>query len=99
MQVSAVRLRFPTKYVKKGAVLQRAHVLEPGMTRRHSGAMTRFPAIILAGGRSSRMGGGDKGLLALNGKPIIGHVIDRLARQCQPLLLSANGDPQHWANN
>ncbi|MDB6177193.1 molybdenum cofactor guanylyltransferase MobA [Paracoccus sp. Z330] len=59
--------------------------------------MTRFPAIILAGGRSSRMGGGDKGLLALNGKPIIGHVIDRLARQCQPLLLSANGDPQHWA--
>ena len=34
--------------------------------------------IVLAGGQSRRMGGGDKGLLDLGGRPVIAHVIERL---------------------
>lgn len=57
----------------------------------------KLPAVILAGGRSSRMGGGDKVLLALDGRPLIAHVLDRLAPQAGPLAISANGDPARFA--
>lgn len=46
--------------------------------------------VILAGGRSSRMGGNDKGLISLNGKPLYQHVIDRLRPQVEDLLINAN---------
>ncbi len=49
--------------------------------------------IILAGGLARRMGGGDKGLLPLGGRPMLAHVIDRLAPQVDILALNANGDP------
>lgn len=49
--------------------------------------------VILAGGLATRMGGGDKGLLELGGKPILAHVIERLAPQVAALALNANGDP------
>lgn len=51
------------------------------------------PAIILAGGRATRLGGGDKCLLELGGKPMLAGIIDRLVPQCAPLALNANGDP------
>jgi len=57
----------------------------------------RFPGLILAGGRSLRLGGGDKGLLPLSDRPLLAHVIDRLASQAAPLALSANGDPVRFA--
>lgn len=53
--------------------------------------------VLLAGGRSRRLGGGDKGLLALAGKPMIIHVRDRLAPQVGQMVLSANGDPSRFA--
>jgi molybdenum cofactor guanylyltransferase len=53
--------------------------------------------IILAGGLSRRMGGGDKTLLALGGRPLLGHVVARLAPQVGSLVLSANGDPTRFA--
>lgn len=53
--------------------------------------------VILAGGRASRMGGGDKGLLPLGGRPMLGHVLARLAPQVGPLAISANGDPARLA--
>lgn len=53
--------------------------------------------VILAGGQSTRMGGGDKGLLALGDKPILQHVIDRLSEQATPIALNANGDPARFA--
>lgn len=56
-----------------------------------------FPAVILAGGKSSRMGGGDKVLLDLNGAPILSHVIARLRPQVGALAISANGDPARFA--
>ena len=49
--------------------------------------------LILAGGLSRRMGGGDKTLMALGGRPILAHIVERLAPQCDGLLISANGDP------
>lgn len=60
--------------------------------------MTRPPGVILAGGRATRMGGGDKGLLPLGGGTILGHVIDRLTPQVSGLALNANGDPGRFAS-
>ncbi|MET0651498.1 MAG: molybdenum cofactor guanylyltransferase MobA [Hyphomicrobiaceae bacterium] len=53
--------------------------------------------VVLAGGRSRRMGGGDKGLLELAGKPMLRHVIDRLTPQVSTTVINANGDPQRFA--
>ena len=49
---------------------------------------TSLAGVILAGGRSRRMGGGFKALAPLGGKPLIRHVIDRLQPQVQSLVLS-----------
>ena len=59
--------------------------------------MTKLPAVILAGGRATRMGGGDKGLRVVAGRRLIDHVIARLAPQCAPLAINANGDPARLA--
>ena len=59
--------------------------------------MSRVAGIILAGGRATRMGGGDKGMLPLGGRRIIDHVIDRLGPQVGALALNANGDPGRFA--
>lgn len=48
--------------------------------------------VILAGGKATRMGGGDKGLLRLGGRALLAHVIDRLEPQVAGLVLNANGD-------
>jgi molybdopterin-guanine dinucleotide biosynthesis protein A len=53
--------------------------------------------VILAGGRSRRMGGGDKGLLDLDGRPMLAHVVERLAPQVGRMVVSANGDPARFA--
>jgi molybdopterin-guanine dinucleotide biosynthesis protein A len=54
--------------------------------------------IILAGGLARRMGGGDKPLKTIAGKPILAHVIERLRSQCAGLVLNANGDPARFAS-
>ena len=54
-------------------------------------------AMILAGGRSRRMGGGDKGLLQLGGRPILQRVIDRIRPQVSALALNANGGAARFA--
>lgn len=53
--------------------------------------------IVLAGGKSSRMGGGDKALLQLGGRPMLAHVIERLRPQVAEIVLNANGDPGRFA--
>ena len=58
---------------------------------------SRLPGVILAGGRATRMGGGDKGLRSLGDRTLIAHVIARLAPQCGPLAINANGDPARLA--
>jgi molybdenum cofactor guanylyltransferase len=52
--------------------------------------------VILAGGRATRMGGGDKGLRMLGERRIIDHVIERLGPQCGGLAINANGDPARF---
>lgn len=54
-------------------------------------------AVILAGGRATRMGGGDKPLLTLRDRPLLAHVIDRLDPQVEAMAISANGDPARFA--
>jgi len=49
--------------------------------------MDRPAGVILAGGRSSRMGGRRKALLELGGRPLLTHVRDRLRKQVGPLLI------------
>ncbi|RAU31254.1 molybdenum cofactor guanylyltransferase MobA [Enterobacter sp. ECC-175] len=46
--------------------------------------------VVLAGGRATRMGGKDKGLQILNGKPLWQHVADKLADQVSEMAISAN---------
>ena len=59
--------------------------------------MTEIAGVILAGGRATRMGGGDKGLRQVAGRRLIDHVIDRLAPQVRAMAINANGDPARWA--
>lgn len=54
--------------------------------------------VLLAGGRSRRMGGGDKSLILLGDKPLIAHAADRLAPQVERLIVNANGNPARFAS-
>jgi molybdopterin-guanine dinucleotide biosynthesis protein A len=53
--------------------------------------------VILAGGAARRMGGVDKGLMELGGRPLIEWVIDRLAPQVGRLLINANRNRERYA--
>jgi molybdopterin-guanine dinucleotide biosynthesis protein A len=57
----------------------------------------RIAGIILAGGRSTRMGGDEKALLTLGAKPLLRHVLGRLSPQVATVALNANGDPSRFA--
>ena len=57
--------------------------------------MTPYPrnditAVVLAGGRARRMGGEDKGLIEVAGKPMIAHAIDVLRPQTAEVIVNAN---------
>ncbi|MBT6416050.1 MAG: molybdenum cofactor guanylyltransferase MobA [Candidatus Puniceispirillum sp.] len=54
--------------------------------------------LLLAGGQSRRMGGGDKNLMLLDGKPLLQHVLNRIDIGNAPILLNANGDPARYAS-
>ena len=58
----------------------------------------KIAGVLLAGGQSQRMGGGDKNLRLLGGKPMLAHVIERAKPQVDTLVLNANGDPQRFAS-
>ncbi|NOT66012.1 MAG: molybdenum cofactor guanylyltransferase [Methylotenera sp.] len=53
-------------------------------------------AIILSGGRATRMNGADKGLVALQNEPLIQHVITRLKPQVDDILINANREISHY---
>lgn len=53
--------------------------------------------VILAGGRATRMGGGDKGLRPLGKQRLMDHVLARLSPQVDLLGINANGDPARFA--
>lgn len=53
--------------------------------------------LVLAGGQGRRMGGVDKGLVLLRGRPLVEHVIERLRPQVSTLLINANQNSERYA--
>lgn len=51
---------------------------------------SQITGLILAGGKASRMGGSDKGLVEFRGKPLVEYVFDTLKGQCAEVMISAN---------
>lgn len=77
------------------------HVVSPKGKRaaydyRMTEPSTEILGVLLAGGRSRRMGIGDKCLVPLAGRPLLAHAIDRLRPQVSTLVLNANGDPARF---
>ncbi len=64
---------------------------------REAGANPPVLGLLLAGGLSRRMGGGDKCLRPLGGRPMLSHAIERVRPQVRRLVLNANGDPGRFA--
>ncbi|MDE2360714.1 MAG: molybdenum cofactor guanylyltransferase [Betaproteobacteria bacterium] len=60
-------------------------------------ARADITGIVLAGGQGRRMGGVDKGLVELDGKPLAQHVIARLAPQVGTVIVNANQNAQRYA--
>lgn len=57
--------------------------------------MTPYPreevaAVVLAGGRARRMGGEDKGLVEVAGKPMVAHTVEVLRTQAAEVIVNAN---------
>jgi molybdopterin-guanine dinucleotide biosynthesis protein A len=69
------------------SIASRAKFNDGGMMR------SRIAGLVLAGGRATRLGGGDKPLRMLADTPMMSHVIRRLAPQVDEMAISANGDP------
>ena len=59
--------------------------------------MTGVTGIVLAGGQGRRMGGVDKGLQPLHGKPMVAAVLERLAPQVSEIVINANQNPEAYA--
>lgn len=58
--------------------------------------MNAITGLVLAGGLGRRMGGIDKGLVEFDGRPLVAHVIERLARQVDALLINANQNADRY---
>ena len=54
--------------------------------------------VLLAGGQARRMGGGDKGLSMLGGRPMMERIIERVREQVSTLIINANGDAERFAD-
>jgi molybdopterin-guanine dinucleotide biosynthesis protein A len=52
--------------------------------------------VLLAGGRSKRMGGGDKFLHRLGGRPLIECVLERVRPQVDAMVINAGGDAHRF---
>lgn len=58
--------------------------------------MNKSAGLIVAGGLSRRLGGGDKCLLRVGGETLLDRAISRLSPQVGPMALNANGDPRRF---
>ncbi len=58
----------------------------------------KIGGVLLAGGLSQRMGGGDKCLRLLGGRTILSHIVERAQPQVDALVLNANGDLSRFAS-
>jgi molybdopterin-guanine dinucleotide biosynthesis protein A len=60
-------------------------------------ARDAITGLVLAGGQGRRMGGVDKGLVEFDGRPMVAHVIARLAPQVATLVINANQNAGRYA--
>lgn len=59
---------------------------------------SNITGVILAGGRSSRMGE-EKGLIDINGQPLFEHIAQRLYPQVGEILISCNQNSERYGRN
>ncbi len=57
-----------------------------------------FTGVILAGGQARRMGGQDKGLIELNGSPMVQYVLDAIVPQVNKVIINANRNQDIYAH-
>lgn len=62
----------------------------------HSSSTASLSSLILAGGRGSRLGGRDKGLMPWRGRPIAAHLAELLRPLGQELLISCNRNQSEY---
>lgn len=67
------------------------------VTRPSSSRLASVTGLVLAGGMGRRMDSRDKGLVPFRGKPMVAHVIERMAPQVADLLVNANRNVEHYA--
>ena len=60
--------------------------------------MNNISGVLLAGGKARRMGGGDKGLESLGGRPMLERIVERVRPQVGALLINTNSDPNRFAS-
>lgn len=60
------------------------------MTAESSTPVEDITAVILAGGKARRMGGEDKGLIELHGRPLLDYIISAVWPQAGHILINAN---------
>jgi molybdopterin-guanine dinucleotide biosynthesis protein A len=65
-------------------------------TSQNSASRSKPLAAVIAGGQSSRMGGGNKGIKPLQEKMMIAHVIERIAPQCASVVINVNNPPEEY---
>ncbi len=69
-------------------------VEQPPDARPHE--RSAITAVVLAGGRARRMGGEDKGLLPLAGRPMVEHIVRALEPQVGAILINANRNLERY---
>ena len=57
---------------------------------------SQIAAVILAGGKASRLHQVDKALLPLNGRALIEHVVARVSAECGEILISVNRNREKY---
>lgn len=62
-----------------------------------AGVKAPVTGLVLAGGLGRRMGSVDKGLVPLDGRPLVAHVLERFAPQVQEVLVNANRNAGAYA--
>lgn len=70
--------------------------MNESVSRENTILTTEITGVILAGGRSTRMGGEDKGLIVLNQVPLYRYVLDRFSPQVSQVIISANRNQQYY---
>lgn len=57
----------------------------------------QITAAVLSGGQGSRIGGRDKGLLALGGRTLAARVVERMRAQCADVIICANRNATEYS--